>query len=77
MAQIYFHCSSAEQVLLDPCGSDVEDLTNACERAVGVVQRFISTPGLEDWRDWILHVSDGDGEEIFEMPFSSLLGRPH
>jgi hypothetical protein len=34
-------------------------------------------PGPEDWREWILHVSDGDGEEIFEMPFSSLLGRPH
>ena len=77
MAQIYFHCSSAEVVLLDRRGSDVEDLTEARERAVGVAQRFISRPGPEDWREWILHVSDGDGEEIFEMPFSSLLGRPH
>ncbi len=77
MAQVYFHCSSAEEVLLDRRGSDVEDLTEARERAVGVVRRFISRPGPEDWREWVLHVSDGDGEEIFEMPFSSLVGRPH
>ncbi|MGP0094449.1 MAG: DUF6894 family protein [Xanthobacteraceae bacterium] len=77
MAQMYFHCSSAEGVLLDRCGSDVEDLTEARDHAVGVVQRFISRPNPEDWRQWILHVSDVDGEEIFAMPFLSLLGRPH
>jgi hypothetical protein len=77
MAQIYFHCSSAEGVLLDRRGSDLEDLIEARDYAVGVVQRFISRPDPEDWRKWILHVSDADGEEIFAMPFSSLLGRPH
>jgi hypothetical protein len=77
MAQVYFHCSNAEQVLVDRLGSDIEDLTEACEHAVGVVRRFISTPGLEDWREWVVHVSDEEGEEIFEMPFSSLVGKPH
>jgi hypothetical protein len=77
MAQIYFHCSSAEGVLLDRRGSDVEDLAEAREHAVGVVRRFISAPGPEDWRQWILHVSDRDGEEIFALPFSSLLGKLH
>jgi hypothetical protein len=77
MAQIYFHCSSAEEVLLDQRGSEVEDLAEARERAVGVVRRFISRPGPEDWRRWVLHVSDRDGEEIFVLPFSSLLGKLH
>jgi hypothetical protein len=62
MAQIYFHCSSAEGVLLDQRGSEIEDLAEARERAVGVVRRFISRPGPEDWRQWVLYVSDRDGE---------------
>jgi hypothetical protein len=77
MAQVYFHCSSAKQVLLDRRGSDVEDLTEAREHAVGVARRFISTPGPEDWREWVVHISDEEGEEIFEMPFSSLVGKPN
>ena len=77
MAQIYFHCSSAEGVLLDRRGRHVEDLIEAREHAVERVQTLISRPSSEDWRNWILHVSNGDGEEIFVMPFSSLIGRPH
>jgi Domain of unknown function (DUF6894) len=53
MAQIYLHCASAEEVLLDRRGSEVEDLTEARECAVGVVRRFISRPGPEDWREWV------------------------
>jgi len=34
-------------------------------------------PSTEDWRDWVLHVSDDIGEEIFCLPFASLLGKPH
>jgi hypothetical protein len=60
--------------LLDPSGSDVEDLTEARERAV---REFVSSRGPIDWRTWILHVNDDDGEEIFVMPFAYVLGRPH
>ena len=28
-------------------------------------------------RDWVLHVSDDLGEEIFVLPFEFLLGKPH
>jgi hypothetical protein len=31
----------------------------------------------EDWRRWVLHVTDQDGEEVFALPFSSLLGKPN
>jgi len=77
MTHVYFHCSNPEQVLLDPCGSDVEDLTEARERAVRVVREFVSSRGPVDWRNWTLHVNDEDGEEIFVMPFAYILGRPH
>jgi hypothetical protein len=77
MAEVYFHCSSAEGVLLDRRGRDVEDLIEARACAIERVQTLISRPSSEDWRSWVLHVSDHDGEEIFAMPFASLLGRPH
>ncbi len=77
MTHVYFHCTSAEQVLLDPSGVDVEDLVEAHERAVQAVRQFISSIGPNDWRAWTLHVSDEDGEDIFLMPFSTVLGRPH
>ena len=79
MTHVYFHCSNSnpDQVLLDPNGSDVEDLTEARERAVRVVREFVSSRDPVDWRNWTLHVSDDDGEEIFVMPFAYILGRPH
>jgi hypothetical protein len=63
--------------LIDRGGTDVADLTDAHERAMEFVGSLIATPGREDWRDWILHVSDEDGEEIFLVPFSSVLGPLH
>ena len=77
MAHIYFHCASPAGLLLDRHGYTVEDLTEARERAACVVHAFISAAGPEDWRDWTLHVSDDEGEEILLVPFVSVLGRPH
>jgi hypothetical protein len=77
MAHVYFHCTSAERVLLDPHGRDVEDLTEARDRAVCVVREFVESRGPDDWRGWTLRVSDEDGEEIFLMPFAYVLGKPH
>jgi len=77
MAQVYFHCSSIEDALIDRRGTTVDDLAEARDHAARVVRALISAPGPEDWRDWVLHVSDDDGEEIFEVPFASVLGKPH
>lgn len=38
---------------------------------------LISAESEEDWRDWVLHVADDLDEEIFAVPFSSILGRMH
>ena len=77
MAQLYFDCSGATGVLLDRRGRPVADLDEAREHAARLVMGLIATPSEEDWRDWVMHVSDEEGEEVLEVAFSSLLGRPH
>ena len=79
MAQVYFHCScsSAREVLIDRRGADVGDLVEARDRASRVVQLLIAEPGQEDRRNWLVHVSDDLGEEIFVVPFVSVFGKPH
>jgi hypothetical protein len=77
MAHFYFHCSSAEEMRIDRCGSDAEDLVEAHARAIQLIQAAITGVGPEDWRDWAVHVHNDEGEEIFLVPFSSALGRPH
>jgi hypothetical protein len=77
MAQVYFHCSNQVGVSIDRCGSAVADLTEAREHAVLVVRSLIMTATLEDWRIWVLHVTDDRGDEIFSVPFASEIGKPH
>jgi uncharacterized protein DUF6894 len=77
MADVYFHYSNGRGVLIDRNGTAVEGLADACEHAVRRARSLIMTPGPEDWRRWVLHITDDDGEEILELPFSTLLGKPH
>jgi len=77
MAQIYFHCSNTQAVLMDRRGTSVSDLIEACEEATRRVRSLVTGTDLEDWRQWILHVSDEAGDEIFVLPFTFVLGRPH
>ncbi len=77
MAQVFFHCTSTKGVWIDRSGTAIDDLTEAREHAALVVQSLIMAPTPEDWRGWVLHVSDEIGEEIFTVPFASLLGKPH
>lgn len=77
MAHIHFHCSSPKGVLLDQRGSDVENMIEAHERAVLAIRTLVALPSPEDWRNWLLHASDEEGEEVFVMSFASVLGRPH
>ena len=77
MAQVYFHCSNAEEVWVDRRGAAVGNLTEAREHAAVVVRSLLMTAGVEDWRDWVLHANDDLGEEIFAVSFASMLGKPH
>ena len=74
---MYFHCSSAQQVLVDRSGCEVDDLLDAHARAFAIINTIITCEGPEDWREWTVHVSDDEGEELLLVPFSSVLGKPH
>jgi sirohydrochlorin ferrochelatase len=77
MTQVYFHCSNARKVLVDRSGTMVDDLAEARERATSVVQSLTTTCSLEDWRGWVLRVTDDLGDELFVVPFACVLGKPH
>ena len=77
MAQVYFHCSSSREVRVDQLGFVVSDLAEARDRAACVVRSLVMEAGAEDWRDWVVHVSDDFDDEIFALSFSSVLGKPH
>jgi len=77
MTQVYFHCSNTSEVLIDRCGAVVDDLAEARDRAASVVRSLTTARNLEDWRDWVLHVSDDVGDELFVVPFAFVLGKPN
>jgi Domain of unknown function (DUF6894) len=77
MAHIYFHCSCTEQILLNYGDADVADMAEARQQAATVVRALLASPGPEDWRDWMLHISDDLGEQIFALPFTAVMGRLH
>ena len=77
MARVYFHYSNSEGVCVDPRGTAVGNLAEVRDHATRVVQSLIAAQGPEDWRDWTLHVSDDLNDEIFVLPFSSVLGKLH
>ncbi|MFY9955564.1 DUF6894 family protein [Bradyrhizobium sp.] len=77
MAQLYFQYTSLERELTDRHAAVVANPAEAHEAAALVVQSLISAPIAEDWRSWVLHVSDDSGAEIFTLPFASMLGKPH
>ena len=75
MTQVYFHCSNTKKVFVDYNGAAV-DITEARDHATRVVQSFTNERRLEDWRDWVLHVSDDQGDQLFVVPFAFVLGEP-
>ena len=77
MTQVFFHCSNTRTVFLDQSGAVVSDLAEARDHATRVVQSFTNERSSEDWRDWVLHVSDDQGDELFVVPFTFVLGKPH
>ena len=50
----------------------VSDLAEARDYAACVVRSMIMESSAEDWRDWVVHVSDAFDDEIFEVSFSSV-----
>jgi hypothetical protein len=76
MAQVYFRCSSTNGGELE-LDAEVNDLTEAREHAAQVVRSILAIPSPEDWRRWELHACDELGDELFAIPFSSVIGSLH
>jgi hypothetical protein len=74
MTHVYFHCSNTKKVFVDRRGAVVDDLAEARDQATRIVHSLTSERSLEDWRDWVLHVSDDEGDELFVVPFTFVLG---
>ena len=78
MAQFYFHCTNADEILVDRRGTDLPSLSEAHSRALGIVREMVTVvTGLHDWRDWLVRVSAENGEEVLLVPFAYALGRGH
>ena len=77
MTQVYFHCSNTKKVFVDYHGAVIDNFVEAHDHATRVVQSFTNERSLVDWRDWVLHVSDDQGDELFVVPFTFVLGKPH
>jgi hypothetical protein len=77
MTQLYFHCSNNRRALIDRSGLAVGDLADARDQATRIMRTLVMAESPEDWRDWVLHVSDDLGDEIFMVPFASVLGQLH
>ena len=76
MTEVYFHCSDTEHFFVDRRGCAME-LEEARAHAERLVRSLVMTPCAEDWRHWVMHVTDNQGEEIFDLPFKSILGKLH
>jgi hypothetical protein len=77
MAQIYFNCSNTLEALVDRAGVAICEVTDARDHAAHVVRSLVTAANAADWSGWMLHANDDRGEEIFVMPFASLLGKLH
>lgn len=75
MTQVYFHCSNADEVLIDRRGATVVDLAEARDHASHVMRSLITAKTTDDWREWVLHIADDFGEELFAVSFTSVIGR--
>src|SRR5690242_3077579 len=77
MTQLYFYCSNAKGEWFERRGIPALDPAEAYQEAINVMRSIIAAPNLEDWRGWVLHIGDDTGEDIFSIPFVSMLGKPH
>ncbi len=78
MAQFFFHCTSSEKVLVDQSGDDLLDLAEVRHRASAIMRHRMETGVVDgDCRDWLMHVTDEEDEEVFVLSFSDVIGRLH
>jgi hypothetical protein len=76
MAQLAFCCADSRGYLLDRRVSEVSDLSEARDYAKAFAQSLIGAAGLKDWKNCLIHVFDGGGEEQFVLPCAWANAKP-
>jgi hypothetical protein len=78
MTRLYFHCTGPGEVILDPIGSEVLDLSDAREYALALARSLVENAyGLRDFSQWQVYVGDEDNDEILLVPFTAALPTLH
>jgi hypothetical protein len=77
MTQVSVRCSTARGGLLDGRVAHVDNLIDAKDYATRVARSLIAIPNARDWRDCCLTVVDDLGDELFVIPFASIIGKAH
>lgn len=77
MTNISIQCSTGRGSLLDRRVAVVDDIVDARDYAVRVARSLVAIPNSRDWRECWLKVVDDLGDELFVVPFASIIGKPH
>ncbi len=78
MTRLFFHCKSPDDLLLDLCGSEIQDLAEAKDRALAVARMLMSSAyGIDDFAGWFICVGDEQDEEVMRVPFALALPTLH
>src|SRR3954452_13793097 len=78
MTRLYFHCASADDLHLDPCGFEVQDLAEAREHAMALARSVMAGSfGIDDFSEWLIYVGDEDDEQVLLVPFAATLPTLH
>src|SRR3954453_4110680 len=78
MTRLYFHCASTDDLHLDSCGLEVQDLAEAREHALALARSVMAGSfGIDDFSEWLIYVGDEDDEQVLLVPFAATLPTLH
>ncbi len=77
MTNVSVRCSTARGNILDTRVAVVDDLADARHYAMRVARSLVAIPNSRDWRECWLDVVDDLGDELFVIPFATIIGKPH
>jgi hypothetical protein len=76
MPQVSFRCAISRGVEIDRQVAVMGNLVQARDYAMALARSRMAAAPQQDWRKHCLHVEDERGEEIFVLPFWSVLDKP-
>src|SRR3954451_1279745 len=63
MTRLYFHCASADDLHLDSCGLEIQDLAEARDHALAVARSVMAGSfGIADFSEYLIYVGDEEDE---------------